>query len=178
MKTLYKLLVIIVLSAAIFSGCNDNMSDSSSVSNNPGTLLKGVGPSASGQGQIVGTDRVFAFTAITKPDGSVSGQGQLTFTQNSVKIHFSIDCISVTDNTAIISGTVTSSDAFPEYIGGPCWFKVKDNGEGSNVPPDEITYFIFCRPNDQCDNLTCDYDNESQAGGLQQIENGNIQVRQ
>ena len=103
MKTLYKLLGIIVLSAAIFSGCNDNMSDSSSVSNNPGTLLKGVGPSASGQGQIVGTDRVFAFTAVTKPDGSVSGQGQLTFTQNSVKIHFSIDCISVTDNTAIIT---------------------------------------------------------------------------
>ena len=180
MKTIYKLLGIILLSVAIFSGCKENISDTSPMSNNQGKLLKGSGPSATGQGRIAGTDRVFAFNAVTHPDGSVSGQGQLTYTHNGngVKIHFAVDCLSVSGNEAIVSGTVTHSKAFPDYVGGPCWFKVEDSGEGSNAPPDSITFFLFCGPNDGCDTLTCDYDNEIQAGGLQPIENGNIQVRQ
>ena len=178
MKTLYKLLGVVLLSIFIFSSCNENMSDSSSVSSNQGTLLKGTGPSATGQGRIEGTDRVFAFNAVTHNDGSVTGQGQLTYTHNGndVRIHFSIDCISVEDNVAIMSGTVTSSNVFES--GGPCWFKVVDNGEGGNAPPDEMTGFLFCQPNDpdpQCEELTCGNDLQLV---LNPIENGNIQVNQ
>ena len=183
MKAVYKLLGIIILSIAIFSGCNENTSETLPVSSDQGSLLKGSGPSATGQGRFSGTNRVFAFNAVTHPDGSVSGQGQLTYTHNGndVKIHFAIDCISVSGDEATISGTVTNSNVFPEYVGGPCWFKVKDNGEGSNASPDEMTFFLFCTSDDTedpCTTLTCNVDHESDAGGLQPIENGNIQVKQ
>lgn len=182
MKSISKFLGIILLSIAVFSGCQENISDPTSVSNTQSPLLKSSGPSASGQGRIVGTNRVFAFNAVTHPDGSVSGQGQLTYTHNGndVKIHFTINCISVSGNDAIMSGTVSNSKALPGYVGGPCWFKVKDNGEGANAPPDEITFFIFCQPNDIsgfCATLICDVDHELDAGGLNPIENGNIQVK-
>jgi len=182
MQTLYKFLGIILLSIAVFSGCQENTSDPTSVSNNQSSLLKATGLSASGQGRIVGTDRVFAFNAVTHPDGRVSGEGQLTYTHNGndVKTHITIDCISVSGNEAIMSGTVTNSNALPDFVGGPCWFKVKDNGEGANAPPDEMTFFIFCQSNDIsgfCATLTCGVDHEIDAGGLNPIENGNIQVK-
>jgi len=180
MQPLYKFLGIILLSIAIFSGCNENTSESSPVSSDPGSLLKGSGPSATGQGKMVGTNRTFSFNAVTHRDGSVSGQGQLN-SHLGAKIHFSIDCLYVEGNVATMSGTVTNSEAFQEYVGGPCWFRVKDNGEGSNAQPDEITFFIFCGPDETdtpCTTLTCDVDHESDAGGLQPIENGNIQVKQ
>lgn len=181
MQIQYKFLWIILLSIAVFSGCQEKTSDPTSVSNNQSSLLKASGPSASGQGRIVGTDRTFAFNAVTHPDGSVSGQGQLTYTHNGngVKIHFSIDCISVSGNEATMSGTVNHSNVFES--GGPCWFRVVDNGEGKNASPDEMTGFLLCEPNDPdplCAQLTCDQDNESYAGGLFPIENGNIQVRE
>jgi hypothetical protein len=142
-----------------------------------GSLLKTSGPSASGQGRIEGTDRVFAFNARTQPDGTVKGEGQLTYTHNGndVKIHFMIDCLSVVDNVAAMSGTVTNSNTFQP--GGPCWFKVKDNGEGNNAPPDEMTGFLFCEGGDEdpaCAQLTCGND---LGLALNPIENGNIQVR-
>jgi len=187
MKTYYKFLWIIVLSFIIFSSCNENMSDPTSVSSNQNTLLKGSGPSATGQGRIEGTDRVFAFNAVTHNDGSVTGQGQLTYTHNGndIRIHFSIDCISVNNNVATMSGTVTSvtglfqgNPPVPFQPGGPCWFRVVDNGEGGNAPPDEMTGFLLCDPNDpnpQCEQLSCGNDIQL---GLNPIENGNIQVRE
>lgn len=180
MQTLYKFLGIILLSIAVFSGCQDSTSDPTSVSNTQSPLLKSSGPSASGQGRIAGTNRTFAFNAVTHPDGSVSGQGQLTYTHNGndVKIHFSIDCISVSGNVATMSGTVTNSNVFES--GGPCWFRVVDNGEGKNASPDEMTGFLLCQPGDTdplCAQLTCGNDLQSQAGGLFLLENGNIQVK-
>jgi hypothetical protein len=178
MKALYKFFGIILLSIAVFSGCQESTSDPTSVSNTQSPLLKGSGPSASGQGRIAGTDRTFAFSAVTHPDGSVSGQGQLTYTHNGndVKIHFTIDCISVVDNQATMSGIVTNSNVFEP--GGPCYFKVVDNGEGKNASPDEMTGFLFCEPDDPdllCAQLTCDNDLPLE---LFLVENGNIQVKQ
>ena len=179
MKTLYKLLGIILLSVVIFSGCNENMSDSSSVSGNHGSLLKGLGPSASGQGRIVGSDRVFAFNVITHPNGVIQGQGTLNRTDISVRFKFNIDCLTVNDNVATMSGTITDSN-IPEVIGAPCWFRVKDNGEGSNAPPDEITYLYYCPDNQpDCEIVACGEDLKDENGDdvpLIAIEEGNIQV--
>jgi len=183
MKTLraYILAALFLFSLILIKGCN--RTDSPTAAEEPsisGTISfeKGSGPSAGGQGRISGTDRTFAFSAVTHKDGSVSGQGQLNNRAAGVKIHFSIDCISVSGNAATMSGTVTNSNFY--VPGGPCWFKVKDNGEGVNAPPDEITGFLFCEPDDPdplCNQLTCDVNNESDAGGLNPIESGNIQVK-
>jgi len=176
MQTLYKFLGIILLSIAIFSGCNENTSETSPVSSDQGSLLKSSGPSASGQGRIEGTNRTFSFNAVTHHDGSVSGQGQLTLTHNGndIKIHFSVDCLTVTGNAAILQGTVAKIIGYPEYSGVPFWFKVVDNGEGSNSNPDEMTFFYFCEPETECDLPECGGELDVD---LYAIENGNIQVK-
>ena len=177
MKAVYKPLGIILLSIAIFSGCNENTSETSPVSSDQGSLLKGSGPSATGQGRISGTNRVFAFNAVTHPDGSVSGQGQITYTHNGndVKIHFNVDCLTVNGNVAILQGTVRKVIGYPEYSGVPFWGKVVDNGEGSNSNPDETTFWYYCEPETQCDLPECGGELDVD---LYPIEAGNIQVRQ
>jgi hypothetical protein len=174
MQTFSKFLGIILLSISIFSGCRENISDSSPVSSYQSSLLKGSGPSSTGQGKIVGTDRVFAFNATTRPNGTVQGQGTLNRTDTGTKFKFDINCLSVNGNVAIMSGTVTESNAYPNSIGLPCWFKVKDNGEGTNAPPDEITFWYFCDGSVACDVPTCGSD---LGVGLYPIEAGNIQVK-
>jgi hypothetical protein len=181
MKILQISLAMLVL--LCIAGCNNadnptnptNADQSATRSASP--LLRASGASASGQGRIVGTDRVFAFNATTAPDGTVRGQGQLTYTHNGgdVKIHFMIDCMSVAGNVAIVSGTVLQSTIFEP--GGPFWFKVVDNGEGKNALPDEMTGFLFCSPGDPdplCAQLTCGNDLQL---ALNPVENGNIQVK-
>ena len=177
MKNLIILSMVFVVSV-FFSSCSDNLNSAPEANQNNQSLLKGSGPSATGQGRMTGIDRVFAFNAVTHPDGSVSGQGQLTYTHNGndVKINFSIDCMSVDGNKATMSGTVMNSNDFES--GGPCYFKVIDNGKGGNAPPDEITGFLFCLPGDSdplCAQLTCGNDLSLQYFT---VENGNILVRQ
>lgn len=181
MQTFYKFLGIIVLSIAIFSGCQENPSDPTSVNSDQGSLLKGSGPSANGQGRISGTDRVFSFHVTTRPNGTVQGQGTLNRTDTGTRFKFDIDCISVVGNVATMSGTVTNSNNFPNSPGSPCWFRVQDNGEGSNAPADEITFWVFC-PNgpEGCEIPACgDFDEEFEAdfGTMFTIEAGNIQVK-
>ena len=176
-------IIVFVLSFSLIVGCSNTdgpLASNETSSPESGTFLKASGPSASGQGRIAGTDRVFAFNAKTRPDGSVSGQGQLTYTHNgnSVKIHFMINCLSVSGNVATMSGTVVHSNVF--QAGGPCWFRVVDNGEGTNAPADAMTGFLLCEPDDpdpDCALLTCGEDLENAAGGLNPVENGNIQVK-
>jgi len=174
MKTLNASLMT-VLAFALISGCHKGESPASSEATvTTGSLAKGSGPSATGQGRIAGTDRVFAFNVTTRPNGTVQGEGTLNRTDTGIRIKFRIDCISVSGNVATMSGTVTGSNVF--VPGGRCWFRVKDNGEGANAPPDEMTGFIFCEgndPNPTCSELTCGSD---LGLPLNPIEAGNIQV--
>jgi hypothetical protein len=64
-----------------------------------------------------------------------------------VGIHMEIDCLNIIGNQATLSGTVTkvTGDA-PPFIfeGQKAVFKVQDNGEGSDAPPDLISdVFLF-----------------------------------
>ncbi len=166
-----------VLAFVLISGCNKGESPASSEATvAAGSLAKGSGPSATGQGRIVGTDRVFAFNATTRPNGTVQGQGTLNRTDSGTRFQFTIDCLSVNGNVATMSGTITASNAFPNSIGSPCWFRVKDNGEGANAPPDEITFLTFCPTGPVgCPIQSCSSD---QGLPLLPIQAGNIQVNQ
>lgn len=131
------------------------------------------GPSANGQGSLTrpgDLQRRFSFHANTMPDGSVKGSGVLTITGGNAQIKFDIDCMTTSGNEAVMSGTVTSvtgETAFQE--GWNCWFKVKDNGEGSTANPDQIT-LLFGSPNP----LPC---NSNFSNDWNTVEGGNIQVK-
>lgn len=177
MKTL-QVYLITALALVLIAGCNtgENPATSQATSTaDGGSLAKGSGPSSTGQGRIVGTDRVFAFNATTRPNGTVQGEGTLNRTDSGTRFKFSINCLSLAGNVATMSGTVTESNAFPNSIGSPCWFRVKDNGEGANAPPDEITFWYFCPDGPTgCDVPTC---GSNANADLFSIEAGNIQVK-
>ncbi len=105
-------------------------------------------PSANGQGSLTlpgDVSRRFAFHANTMPNGSVQGNGEVTYTGGELKVRFSIDCMTVSGNSAHLSGTVLSDDQNPERVGWKCHFRVVDNGEGNNSAPDQIS-LVFTGP--------------------------------
>ena len=136
--------------------------------------LPPAGPSANGQGSLTrpgDLQRRFAFHANTMPDASVQGSGVLTITAGVAQIKFDINCMTVSGNTATMSGTVTEVSGNTVFeVGWNCWFKVVDNGEGSNASgPDKIT-LLFGSPNP----LPC---SANVSNALNPIEGGNIQVK-
>ena len=134
---------------------------------------KGNSPSVNGQGTITlvnGTSRHFSFHANTNKDGSISGNGVLTYTEGERKIMFDINCLSIDEGTATISGNITKDKQVDAYIGSVIWFQVVDNGEGKNAAPDQMTLMITNS------SIECDSD-LSYTLAFYDIEGGNIQLK-
>ena len=135
--------------------------------------------SANGNGTVNfedGIKRHFVFHANQMPDGSVEGNGSLTITAGEVQIKFNIDCMEIIDNSAIMTGYITRFDEEPQFENAKFWFRVYDNGEGNNSPPDVITYFYFWTVEvPTCDMLLDEWYPEYFRSF--EIESGNIQVK-
>jgi hypothetical protein len=146
-----------------------------------GSVVTASAPSgASGSGKIsTNADRIFSFTAVQSgPDYAAKGQGQLVRTDEQLRFHFAVDCLRVEGNTAYVSGKITNSNVWG--ADWPVWFKVVDNGEGSNAIPDQMTLLAGWDPG----NLDPEYPIVTCAGDpgwpdldLIDVASGNIQVR-
>jgi len=116
-------------------------------------------PSANGQGELIfgGRERHFAFQAKTNKDGSINGSGQLTYSDGSVQIHFSIDCINYIDTNygdgAILSGTVLKSN-LNNIEGFEILFYVVDGGEEEELNPDIMSLMLFAEDLPDCNDIT------------------------
>ncbi len=130
----------------------------------------GSGSMATGSGHMVDTRganpdfRNFSFVAHS------NGQFQVVNRTFDVRLHGSVECVSVVGNQAWFAGTVTQSND-PGRVGRIRGFRVVDNGEGKNHPPDQIANSVRLRTisaQDWCD-LT-------PVRALLDIEQGNIQV--
>jgi len=87
---------------------------------------------------INGSLRNFAFNAHMDREGNVRGQGELHNRDQGVRRHLVVNCLDVQGNVATMSGLYThSSDE--GFIDREIWFRVVDNGNGPDAPPDEIT---------------------------------------
>jgi hypothetical protein len=127
---------------------------------------------ASGSGHIIWNEelRTFNFHARVDEDGVVRGRGLIQNRANDNKVKFLIDCLSVTDNVATMSGVVTATDA-PDFADNPVWFRVIDHGDGSQSADDEMTLVgIFTG------GVGVDCSGEVLLD-LLPVERGNIQVR-
>jgi hypothetical protein len=129
----------------------------------------GVVHSATGSGHLtLGDDlRTFAFSAVERSDGTVTGQALLQARLVDATGHIEIDCLNVVGNVALISGTGRD--------GTTRAFAVEDNGEGGTASPDRIT-LVFSGPfftPGVCMVLTP----ADAAPLLMPIEEGNVQVR-
>ena len=131
--------------------------------------------SATGAGHftIGGELRTFAFTAQKHADGSVTGQYQLINRASDARVHGEVTCLSVVGNRAWIGGVQKNgSEGFPEGLENG--FRVVDNGEGANDPPDQLSLMFVNAP----PGFAQAYCNARPAAPpLFPIEGGNIQVR-
>jgi len=185
-KICHRVILLSLVATLYFLGCEkesptgiDKLTNLSDASITGVTLSKGggSGPSVNGQGSLIINDglQTFAFRARQKKDGNVTGSLEGKSRGQDMEFHGETDCLVVTGNTAIVGGVITQAfngpDADFEMIEGRRFlFKLKDNGEGSNSPPDEFSdvFVNIANPNFGCPD-----------GGflvLQPIVNGNIQV--
>ena len=106
------------------------------------------GPSVNGQGLMIYDDMrcPSVFHAREYNDGAVKGTLQSNCPAQDINAHAQLDCMVADGNTAILGGLLTkvttgplTPDWFTADVGTRFWLKVRDNGEGSNAPPDEWT---------------------------------------
>jgi len=133
------------------------------------------GPSANGHGNttVNGELRTFSFNAIQKKDGTVTGNMTLHNRGLDSFIKVDVNCLLVVGNIATMSGVVThSDDPRGSFEGLNAIFRVVDNGEGENSPPDLISGVVVLGDEDSL--ITC---RDPFPLQLRLIEAGNIQVK-
>ena len=158
----------------ILSACTKDDNLSRDLNSSKHVLKSGNGPLAVGQGIYYnqGLQRHFRFHAITLPNGSVQGSGEITSAQpQGHTVKFDIDCLTVSGNTAVMSGVATESTFSLCPAGTPVVFRVVDNGEGGSDPDQMTGLYLPIDPgwNDwDCNNFP--------VQDMFDIEHGNIQV--
>ncbi len=129
--------------------------------------------SATGQGSLIQADerRTFAFSAIKRADGSVSGEFELIGRLSGVIIHGTVLCLTVVGTDAWVGGVIDHSniDLFGETL-----FRVRDNGEGRQAEPDRISLMFVNQPPGSAAAYCA---STPQNPRLNPIIAGNIQVR-
>lgn len=142
------------------------------------------GPSANGQAAVFldypgsgltpGVQH-FSFHTNTDMNGNITGSFETKYADNG-RIHGTINCLSILADgkTAIMSGTVTQVSganyiAFGFKVGDDAWFKVQDNGEGTNATKDSFSDVYVYFDLEPC---TLDY-----SPYLFPVIQGNIQVK-
>jgi hypothetical protein len=183
-------MLVAILGLILLVGCEKQSNNPTQVLSSNQNEMTGLaksgdkGPSASGQGSFIYEDghrRIFTFHAVTSPDGSVKGAGEIRKVSSNPelreKIHFDIDCLDVNGNVAVMSGVITSAGPIvynpgdPVAVGEYVQLKVVDHGEGANAAPDEISWCNHGFEVPPCDVEDVTYD-------LFDIDAGNIQVRE
>ena len=150
MKTTFNFFGIIVLSFAIFSGCQENPSDPASVNSDQMSLSKGriMHHVSVGGCDITppGEDANFSLVANMDVNGNVSGQWQDTFEGGTGGIHVAVDCLEILEpgNAAIVGGVITHGTVNGVDVSGQrAATMVEDNGQGHNSDPDQISFSYF-----------------------------------
>lgn len=166
------LFIPVFMISLLFWSCSE---EPTSVIQNAENILLKSGPSANGQGALIlnGERQTFSFHAIEN-DGIVTGSIQCIVRNSELIFHGEINCMVIDGNSAIISGEIIHDNGllelYPDY---PYFlFKVIDNGEGANNPPDEFSDIWA-----YIDYYPCNWSYPPEIWQMQPIENGNIQVK-
>ena len=131
--------------------------------------------SASGHANLTqgGELRTLSFVAIRHGDGQVSGQWELNNRANDTRLHGSVTCLTVIGNRAWIGGITDQSTNPTTPEGSGVSWRVVDNGEGAEAPPDQLSLtFVNLAPG--VPELRC---RNAPPYPVLPVEAGNIQVR-
>jgi hypothetical protein len=92
------------------------------------------GSSGSGHVDLTGTQ------AVSNDSGDDTGGSEAT--QTTVSVRVDVDCLRVSGNRAVMSGSIVSA-TIPGYIGAQAILAVEDGGEGGNAAPDRFTWGLY-----------------------------------
>jgi hypothetical protein len=144
-----------------------------------GTEQAATGGRASGHADIVSTQfglaEKYSFVALsTDPFPNAKGQMQGTIVNAAgtvLELHIEVDCLAITGNQAWVSGPAKKFviNGVPQPTNFDAQFRVQDNGEGANSPPDLASVLFFSSPQG------CQF---RPALPMTPSEDGNIQVRE
>jgi hypothetical protein len=139
-------------------------------------LGEGVVARASGSGHFTsgGELRTFTFNAIRRADGTVSGEWEVISRAGAgARLHGDVLCLAINGNQAWIGTRIESATNPVVIIGSEGGFRVVDNGEGANEPPDAASLAFFNGAAGFAQNY-CD----AMAANppLNPVEHGNLQV--
>lgn len=146
----------------------------------PAFAVDAAGPSATGHGNVTqapGVLRTFSFTARQLRDGRIEGEYENHNRLGGATNHGDIDCMVITGNSAVLSGPIRrhTNPLFEE--GFVTVFRVEDNGEGANDPPDQVSVLqIHPPPAPGQPEVNC-RSGTLPAFAMRPIEGGNVQVR-
>lgn len=118
----------------------------------------------------------YGFTASRNGDGNVSGQFESHWNffgkrPSELRFHMEITCLSVSGNEAWLGGVVTQSSVEWFPVGIEWVWRVVDNGEGNNAPPDQLGMFFFQSAS------TCADGGDPQSPDLYDWTHGNVEVK-
>ena len=138
------------------------------------------GPSATGHGNVTqapGVLRTFSFTGRQLMDGRIVGEYENHNRLGAAMNHGDVDCMVVTGNSAILSGPIRrhTNPLFEE--GFVTVFRVEDNGEGANDPPDQVSLLQIHPPPAPGEPAINCRSGILPAFAMRPVEGGNIQVR-
>jgi hypothetical protein len=105
------------------------------------TVGGGVVASASGAAhrEAGGLPVLLNFSARLHADGSASGSYYYHAVTDHTWIHVNVTCMTIVDgNRAFIAGVIRDS-SIPVLIGTISYFYTRDNGEGADADPDEVS---------------------------------------
>lgn len=175
MKNLIILVLALVITFALWSCSEEPISVPLDKISSETVLLKS-GPSANGQGTLImpwGDHQTFSFHA-RDFDGVVEGSLQFNM-HGTNQAHGVIDCMTIEENIATLSGVISNwPEEWEDFLPPPYyfWFRVIDNGEGANDPPDEFSDIYV-----PIDYFPCDLPIPDGAITMIPIINGNFQVK-
>ena len=146
----------------------------------------GVALSVTGSGHVIrnltGDDELttFSYSAIRRVDGTTNGEFQINFRAATFSIKGTVTCVTARDNTAWIGGFIdwikSDDPADQALTGTDVWWRVTDNGQGADDPPDLTTSILFTLPGVPI--TAASWCRDQPLRGLSRpIDHGNIQVR-
>ena len=160
----------------MFSTCTKDDNITNDVKSSQAVLKSGAGPSAHGLGMYANKWNGFShirFNAITKANGTVQGSGELKhFLGDDRYCKYTIECLTVTGNVAVMGGTITESTFELMPVGARVLVRAIDNGQGGQ-DPDQYTGVWYEGAPGWIDEWDCDNFLEQD---LLEIEQGNLVV--
>lgn len=117
-------------------------------------------PVASGHGRVkhfgAQPTLAFSFDADRQDDGSVTGRALFHNLVENTTTRLEVNCLRILPGyagsvvTAVVSGVVSQTDAPNLSVGQSAIFRVEDNGEGKDAPPDRMTVLAPLRQPADC----------------------------